>query len=506
MTYNTHGQRITRDDQLASAPGVSEITIAESSTRGGSSLCDTSPASIGRRSGSYEIKDETVNLPRRVMRRVEHAILNISPAFFSFNMGTGITSILLYNLPFNGGWLRRLGVVVFIFNVVLFILFAVASVVRVLRWKGIFSATLKNPSSGLYWGTLPMGVITIVNMIAFTCVRNGKTGWAKTAIGIWWIDVIFSVIINLGMVYIMIARQSHTTEAMSAAWLLPIVTCVVASSSGGVVSSAIMSYNPQLARSIIIVSYIVWGIGVPFALFVMCNYLHRSFLYGAPPVAALTSTYLPLGPCGQGSFGIMALGKAVHELAYNHGIGFAVIPDGVADAVLRRNIILQMADAVYTGSLVAGLILWGLSFCWYVLATTVLLDHWWNTNREYFGRESFSVGFTALIFPIGVWATATTTLATEFDSLVFKILGTIISIQVVFNWIYVMLLTIYKVCDGTLFLAPELDIFPERNPPLRWVRHASATAKICRKEDIELSLNSTEERRVELGGSYGEND
>lgn len=80
----------------------------------------------------------------------------------AFNMGTGITSILLYNLPFNGGWLRRLGVVVFIFNVVLFILFAVASVVRVLRWKGIFSATLKNPSSGLYWGTLPMGVITIV--------------------------------------------------------------------------------------------------------------------------------------------------------------------------------------------------------------------------------------------------------------------------------------------------------------------------------------------------------
>lgn len=69
-----------------------------------------------------------------------------------------------------------------------------------------------------------------------------------------------------------------------------------------------------------------------------------------------------------------------------------------------------------------------------------------------------------------------------------------------------MLLTIYKVCDGTLFIAPELDIFPERNPPLRWVRHASATAKTCRKEDIELSFTSTEERRVGLGDSYGEND
>lgn len=40
-------------------------------------------------------------------------------------------------------------------------------------------------------------------MIAFTCVQNGKMGWARTAIGLWWVDVILSVIINLGMVYVM---------------------------------------------------------------------------------------------------------------------------------------------------------------------------------------------------------------------------------------------------------------------------------------------------------------
>ncbi|ADV19699.1 Malate permease, putative [Cryptococcus gattii WM276] len=421
-------------------------------------------------------------------------------------MGTGITSILLYTFPFNGGWLRRLAVVMFIFNVVLFILIAVASVVRVLRWKGIFLATLKNTSAGLFWGTLPMGFTTIVNMIAFTCVRDGKTGWSRTAIGFWWIDIILSVIVNLGTVYIMITRQRHTTDAMSAAWLFPVITCVVASASGGIVSSAVMPYSPHLARSIVIVSYVVWGIGVPFALFIICNYLHHSVLHGTPPVTALTSAFLPLGPCGQGSFGIMALGKAVRELAYNHGIGFGVVPDSVADAVSRRETILRMADAVYTGSLVTGLVLWGLAFCWYVLATTVLLDHWWNTNRDYFGKESFSIGFTALIFPIGVWATATTTLAIELDSLTFKILGTILSVQVILNWIYVMFFTTYKVCDGTIYIAPELDIFPERNPPLRWPWPKLATATIHRKEDIELSPNSTEERRVGLGNSHREND
>lgn len=83
MSHDTRrNQRISRDDQLASVSGVSEITIAESSTRGRPSSCDTNPASIGSRSRNYEVKDEPVNLSRRVMRRVEHAILNISPAFF----------------------------------------------------------------------------------------------------------------------------------------------------------------------------------------------------------------------------------------------------------------------------------------------------------------------------------------------------------------------------------------------------------------------------------------
>lgn len=79
-----------------------------------------------------------------------------------FNMGIGIILIFLYNLFFNGGWLCCFGVVVFIFNVVFFIFFVVVSVVRILRWKGIFLVMLKNYLLGLYWGMLLMGFIIIV--------------------------------------------------------------------------------------------------------------------------------------------------------------------------------------------------------------------------------------------------------------------------------------------------------------------------------------------------------
>ena len=249
---------------------------------------------------------------------------------------------------------------------------------------------------------------------------------------------------------------------MSAAWLLPIVSSVVAAASGGVVASALMPFDPILARSTVIVSYVVWGTGVPLACFIMTLWMYRTAVGGVPAPGALPSVFLPLGPCGQGSFGIILLGRVIRDLAYEHGVGFAILPEGVAD----NNSILRMADAVYAGGLVTGLVLWGLGFCWYILAMAMTLDHGLR-QTAFFSPKSFSIGWTAYTFPIGVWATATTILATELNSSAFKILGTIVSLQVALNWLYIFLMTIWKMWEGTIFIAPELAKFGGK-PPLRW--------------------------------------
>lgn len=93
-------------------------------------------------------------------------------------------------------------------------------------------------------------------------------------------------------------------SAMTAVWLLPIVTCVVASSSGAAVAGVLS--NPQHALWTILASYILWGIGVPFAMMVMVIYLHRLTLHKLPPKAMIVSVFLPLGPLGQGSYGYVS--------------------------------------------------------------------------------------------------------------------------------------------------------------------------------------------------------
>jgi hypothetical protein len=47
-----------------------------------------------------------------------------------------------------------------------------------------------------------MGLADGQNMLAFVCAPWGW-GWARFTLGLWWIDVLMSIFVNFGMVFIM---------------------------------------------------------------------------------------------------------------------------------------------------------------------------------------------------------------------------------------------------------------------------------------------------------------
>ena len=87
-------------------------------------------------------------------------------------MGTGIVSILLHNLPFNGHWLYWISVVLFTLNVFLFCAFLVMSIMRYTVYPEIWFAMMRHPVQSLFVGTFPMGLATIINMTVFVCVPS----------------------------------------------------------------------------------------------------------------------------------------------------------------------------------------------------------------------------------------------------------------------------------------------------------------------------------------------
>ena len=99
----------------------------------------------------------------------------------------------------------------------------------------------------------------------------------------------------------MTRKEQISLPTMTAGWLLPIVSCIVAAASGAIVAEILP--NVQHALWTILISYCLWGIGVPFAMMVIAIYLQRLMLHKLPPKAVLVSVFLPLGPLGQGGFG-----------------------------------------------------------------------------------------------------------------------------------------------------------------------------------------------------------
>ncbi len=159
---NTNGMSDDRTSnparEMVPAMGVDQLSPANTSTS-----CESS-ATLAPSKQSLSHKSSRRDHPSTPSRpsRLAHMCLNLPPAFFSYNMGTGITSILLHNLPYNAGWLQRLGIVIFVLNVVIFALLVVGNLVRYIRWKGLMSSVNTHPLAGMFWGCLPMGFATIV--------------------------------------------------------------------------------------------------------------------------------------------------------------------------------------------------------------------------------------------------------------------------------------------------------------------------------------------------------
>lgn len=125
----------------------------------------------------------------------------------------------------------------------------------------------------------------------------------------------------------MIPGRQTDLPSMTAVWLLPVVSTIVAASTGAVVADYLPT--PQLSlwtiigsyilRSSVILmlrmhwviekltyfflaSYILWGLGILFSMIILAVYFKRLALYKLPPKAMIVSTCIPLGPMGQGGF------------------------------------------------------------------------------------------------------------------------------------------------------------------------------------------------------------
>lgn len=102
-------------------------------------------------------------------------------------MSTGVLSLLLHQLPYNGDWLQIISVIFFVLNLVLFVVFSIITALRYLLYPKLWPAVLRHPHQSLFLATFPVGLATLVNMTVVVCVPVWGHGMATLAWVLWWI-------------------------------------------------------------------------------------------------------------------------------------------------------------------------------------------------------------------------------------------------------------------------------------------------------------------------------
>jgi len=391
--------------------------------------------SITKKEQEAQPSQPTIDKHNFGFRRI---IRNFTPSWFIITMSTGVVSILLHQLPYHAHWLNIISTIFFVLNVVLFLLFTFISLLRYTLYPQLFPAVLRHPHQSLFLATFPIGLATIINMIILVCVPSWGQGMAIFAWVLWWIDSVMAAVACFHLTWVILSNRRHDLAEMTALYFIPILSIVIAATSGALVAGALKNEKHQLWT--LIISYVFWGIGTPLSWIILTLYFLRMTVHKPLEREVIVSLLLPIGPLGLSGFSLIALGKvAKHSFPLNN-----VIPH-----------VAHAGDTFYLLGLIAGMLMWAFALVWFVVAIIMIATAF---------PFPFNMGWWGFVFPVGVFTLLTISIGEEFDFRFFKILSCVLTVACVIMWIPLAARTIKRAASGKMFFAPCLgtDLFLKR--------------------------------------------
>lgn len=368
------------------------------------------------------------------LEQMTHLIRHFTPNWFTVTMGTGVVALILPELPFAHSIMAHLAVLLWQFNIALFLMF---SLLYVLRWiiypteaKQIFS----HASMSLFLGAIPMALATIINGYLKFGIHLYGDWVVPFAQLLWYIDVLLAVSIAWIVPFYMYNCQQHELQSMTAVWLLPIVACEVAAATGGLLLPHIAV--GQQALGILLGGYVLWGISVLPAFAILTILMLRLALHKLPSKELAISSWLALGPIGTGALALLILGAQAPQV-------LAVIDQQ------SLGLFCQQAG------IVVSLILMGFGLWWLGIAVLTTLKHAKTALP-------FNLGWWGLTFPLGVFTLAVLNLAQQLHVSFIQSIGYALAVILIMLWLVVVTKTAQGFYRGSLFFSPCLKSYLEQ--------------------------------------------
>lgn len=364
--------------------------------------------------------------PLSALSNPKEAIRQFTPNWFAATMGTGILALALGQLPGHSMLLTGIGEALWLFNILLFTVF---TLMYAARWVFFFDEAKQifgHSTVSMFFGTIPMGLATIINGLVQYGLPNWGDGVIPLAHALWWLDVAMALACGVLIPFMMFTRQEHSIDQMTAVWLLPVVAAEVAAASGGTIAPHLADTSAQF--TMLITSYVLWAYSVPVALSILVILVLRLALHKLPHESMAASSWLSLGPIGTGALGMLVIGNDAPAIFAAHGMsGAGVVAGGIG--------------------VVSGVLFWGLGLWWMLLALLI-------TARYAKGGIPFNLGWWGFIFPLGVYAVTTLKLGATLNLAFFDVLGIILVMMLAIMWLVVATKTAAGAYRGNLFVSP----------------------------------------------------
>ncbi|HAS9274067.1 TPA: TDT family transporter, partial [Salmonella enterica subsp. enterica serovar Typhimurium] len=361
-------------------------------------------------------------------------IRQFTPNWFTVSMGTGVVALIVSEFPMLKAFTWQLGTGLWYFNILLFVLFTVLYGLRWAFYPHEAKQIFQHPSMSLFLGTIPMALATILNGF----LKYGQPIYGDIAVQIaqtlWYADIVLALLVAWAVPFAMYRHQEHALQQMTAVWLLPIVACEVAASSGGLLLGHLPADTHAVA--ILLGSYVLWGVSVLPAFAILTILMLRLVLHKLPEKELAVSSWLALGPIGTAALALLVLGHQAPTLMASLGLA-------------------QLGQLFQQAGILASLILLGFGLWWLGIAVLTTLHH---AKQDL----PFNLGWWGLTFPLGVYTLAILTLAQQLNLAFLYAVGYAFAAILMLLWSLVATKTAHGFYQGHLFFSPCLKTYLEQ--------------------------------------------
>jgi len=330
----------------------------------------------------------------------ENFIKNFAPSWFASVMGTGILAItsLFYSqyVPF----LKSVAVLLFYFNVALFIVLLVPWILRWVLYRENALADLEHPVLSNFYATIAVALLVL--SANFTIIGK-NIFWGEI---LWFIAAGLTILFGILTPFIMFRGEHVTMDHINPAWFIPPVGLIVIPIPGSLI---IDQYSGILQEFVLFINYFGWGAGFFIYLALLAICMHRFILHRPLPNILAPTIWINLGPIGAGTVAIVNLVK--HS-------GFITVKEPF---------------------FAFGLIFWGFGIWWALMAIIMTLYYIKTMKLPY------ALSWWAFTFPLGAYVAASHSVATIFHLVIVDFIGFGFYLLLVFLWSTTLIKTLSAV-------------------------------------------------------------